>query len=133
MHPMITTLLGLFFVLAGIICVYTMLEIRGRPKLELDSKVLIKIHKISGYFFALLYIVVLVLMIIKLRNYRVGLSPRANIHILLAVVILPILAIKLAIARVYKKLSVLGNNMLQLKKRLFFRLLHLAYNPFKNG
>ena len=105
MHPVITTLLGLFFVLASIICVYTMLEIRGRPKLELDSKVLIKIHKISGYFFALLYIVVLVLMIIKLRNYRVSLSPRANIHILLAVVILPILAIKLAIARIYKKLS----------------------------
>ena len=67
MHPMITTVLSIFFVFAGAICVYTMLEIRGRPKLTLSSKVLIKIHKISGYIFAILYIVVLVSMIIKLR------------------------------------------------------------------
>jgi len=105
MHPMITSLLALLFVLTGIICIYTMLEIRGRPKLTLDSKMLIKIHRYSGYIFTALYFVILILMIVKLRNYRVGLSPRANIHILLAVVTLPILAIKWAIARIYKKLS----------------------------
>ncbi|MBM3239675.1 hypothetical protein FJZ31_25590 [Candidatus Poribacteria bacterium] len=105
MPPMITTLLGFVFVLAGIISVYTMLEIRGRPQLTLDSRVLIKIHKNSGYIFVLLYIVVLILMIIKLRNYKVGLSPLANIHILLAVATFPILVIKVVAARVYKKLS----------------------------
>ena len=60
MHPTMTTLLGFVFVLAGIISVYTMLEIRGRPKLDIEPRVLIKIHKISGYIFVLLYIVVLV-------------------------------------------------------------------------
>ncbi|MFQ6041983.1 MAG: hypothetical protein ACE5PV_14085 [Candidatus Poribacteria bacterium] len=44
-------------------------------------------------------------MAIKLSKYQVELSPRANIHILLAVAMLPILAIKLLIARIYKKLS----------------------------
>ena len=105
MHPMITTSLGLLFILTGIVCVYTMLEIRGRPNLTLDSKVLIRIHKISGYIFVLLYIVVLVLMIVKIWNYRVELSPRVNIHVLLAIITFSILAVKVAAARVYKKLS----------------------------
>lgn len=105
MHPIVTTYLGFFFVFTGAICVYTMLEIRGRPKLTLNSKALIKIHKIAGYIFVLLYLVVLVSMIIKLQGYRVELSPRANIHVLLSVVAFPILVIKILISRFYKKLT----------------------------
>jgi len=105
MNPMITTILSFFFVLAGAICIYTMLEIRGRPKLTLNPRALMKIHKISGYIFVLLYLVISVLMIIKLRGYRVELSPRANLHMLLAVVALPIIVIKILIARFYKKLT----------------------------
>ncbi|HIE26893.1 TPA: hypothetical protein EYP66_06375 [Candidatus Poribacteria bacterium] len=105
MSPALNAWLGLIFVVAGAVSVFTMLEIRGRPKLNFSSKTLIMIHRISGYIFVLIYLALVVFMAIKLSKYQVELSPRANIHILLAVAMLPILAIKLLIARIYKKLS----------------------------
>ena len=104
MSPALNAWLGLIFVIAGAVSLFTMLEIRGRPKLTLNSKTLIMIHRISGYIFVLIYLLLVVFMVIKLKNYQLELSPRANIHILLAVVMFPILVLKLLMALIYKKL-----------------------------
>ena len=61
MHPQINIILGLFLVIIGFCAVYLMLEIRGNPKEKKSIKSLTKIHKVLGYVFIVLFILMMLI------------------------------------------------------------------------
>jgi len=81
-----------------------MLVVQGKHKIK-NPKLYTSIHKASGYIFALLFLVMFVGMVIRVRNYWEESSARIAIHVVLAVALLFILAIKILIPRFFKRLS----------------------------
>jgi len=82
-----------------------MLVVQGSRKVE-NPKIYIRIHKISGYIFALLFLVMFIGMIMRVKNYWEESSPRVALHVALAVALFFILAMKILIPRFFKRLSV---------------------------
>jgi len=104
MPPSISIIIVAVFLLVGIIPLYTMLTVQGGKKVE-NPKAYIFIHKVTGYIFTLLFLVMFVDMIIRVKEYWEESSPRIAIHVVLAVVLFFILMLKILIPRFFKRLS----------------------------
>ena len=99
MGATLNAVLGGCFLVAGIVAVVTMLRVLGQPQLPGPVKMrLFKVHRLAGRLYALLYLVLLPLMLFKARDYGAFNALQA-LHIALAVALLPILGVKIFIAR----------------------------------
>jgi cytochrome c5 len=103
MNPQITSTLGCIFVLLAVIQVWLMLEVTGRQKPRFNSAVLSLIHRINGYLFAAIYLIMLYIMARKVIQSNAPLDAKAIIHWVLAISLLPILLVKILIVRFYPK------------------------------
>lgn len=105
MSPILNSSLAVVFLLCGIIATLIMLELRGAPKDRQINALLIKFHKIFGWVFTALFLLLVIVMIVKVSGYQEEVSSRISFHIVLALSLIPLLGIKIIIARRYSRLS----------------------------
>jgi len=94
--------LGITFVLIGAINVCLILQASARVKDAKGSARLIAAHRIGGYLFISLFCVMGYFMVSRLGNVESGASPGTMIHLTLAMVLSPLLFVKVLVARYYK-------------------------------
>lgn len=105
MLPITTSIIATLFVVIGGTTVFLMLEMFGKIKDNTEKTSWRYIHRIFGYLFITLFIIILFFMVDKTAGIQKELTPRAIIHIVLAITLIPLLGIKIAIARRYPKLG----------------------------
>ncbi len=94
--------LGIIFVLVGAINVWLILETSAGVRNANASSRLIVAHRIGGYLFIGLFCVMGYFMVARLGDAGSGASPGTIIHLTLAMVLSPLLFVKVLIARYYK-------------------------------
>jgi phage FluMu protein Com len=104
MISLISSSIGVLFVLIGALVVWIMLEIQGNPKKREKLKTSTRTHKVLGYIFIFMYAIMCIFMIIKVYGYSQEFSSRATIHIVLAIFLTPMILLKLGIVKRFKRL-----------------------------
>src|ERR1700730_14964393 len=94
--------LGVTFVLIGAINVWLILQASARVRDAKASTRLIAAHRIGGYLFIALFCVMGYFMIARLGDVAGGASPGTMIHLTLAMVLSPLIFVKVLVARYYK-------------------------------
>jgi hypothetical protein len=94
--------LGITFVLIGVINVWLILQSSARLKSIKASRRLIAAHRIGGYLFIALFCVMGYFMLARLGTAAGDAPPSAMIHLTLAMVLSPLLFVKVLVARYYK-------------------------------
>ncbi|MGH9822380.1 MAG: photosystem P840 reaction-center cytochrome c-551 [Blastocatellia bacterium] len=98
----INILLGFLFIATAAAAVLLMLASSGAAKNEQTRRRMRQGHRIAGYLFIAMFCVMTWLMIEKVADLSGDLPPRPMLHALLAVVLVPLLFVKVIIARYYK-------------------------------
>src|SRR5258706_7553742 len=94
--------LGITFVLIGGVNVWLILQSSARVR---DSKAgtrLIAAHRVGGYLFIALFCVMAFFMVARLGDVGASASPGTMIHLTLAMVLSPLLFVKVLVARYYR-------------------------------
>src|SRR5580700_3105408 len=94
--------LGITFVLVGANNVWLILQASARVGEANASARLIAAHRIGGYLFIALFCVMAYFMVARLGDVAGGASPGIMIHLTLAMVLTPLLFVKVLVARYYK-------------------------------
>ncbi|HLJ15708.1 MAG TPA: photosystem P840 reaction-center cytochrome c-551 [Bryobacteraceae bacterium] len=94
--------LGFTFVLVGGVNVWLVLEAWSRVKATNASSRMLTLHRIGGYLFIALFCVMTYFMVARLRSGGADTSATVTIHLALAMILSPLLFIKVLIARYYK-------------------------------
>jgi ferredoxin-NADP reductase/mono/diheme cytochrome c family protein len=100
--PSTSIVLGAAFVLLGGINVWLVLEAWARVKAANGSSRMLALHRIGGYLFITLFCVMTYFMVARLRNGGADSSAQVTIHLALAMLLSPLLFVKVLIARYYK-------------------------------
>ena len=95
-------LLGLVFLLLGGINVWLVLEAWSRVKAAKASARMLALHRIGGYLFIALFCVMTYFMIGRIRVGSGDPSPTVTLHLALAMILSPLLFIKVLVARYYR-------------------------------
>ena len=98
----ISVWLGITFVLVGAINVWLILQASARVRDTNASTRLIAAHRIGGYLFIALFCVMGYFMVARLGDADGSAPPGTIIHLTLAMVLSPLLFVKVLIARYYK-------------------------------
>jgi ferredoxin-NADP reductase len=94
--------LGFAFVLVGGVNVWLVLEAWSRVKATNASSRMLTLHRIGGYLFIALFCVMTYFMVARLRSGAADTSATVTIHLALAMILSPLLFIKVLIARYYR-------------------------------
>jgi mono/diheme cytochrome c family protein len=94
--------LGAVFIVLAAINVWLVLEAWARVKAAKTSSRMLALHRIGGYLFIGLFFVMAYFMVARLRSGGADTSPTVSIHLALAMILSPLLFIKVLIARYYK-------------------------------
>src|SRR5215470_9877076 len=94
--------LGLTFVFVGGLNVFLVLEAWSRINAASASSRMLALHRIGGYLFIALFCVMTYFMVGRLRSGAADSSATVTIHLALAMILSPLLFIKVLIARYYK-------------------------------
>jgi ferredoxin-NADP reductase len=94
--------LGITFVLVGAINVWLVLQASARVKDAKASARLIAAHRVGGYVFIALFCVMAYFMVARLGDVDASAPPGTMIHLTLAMVLSPLLFVKVLVARYYK-------------------------------
>jgi ferredoxin-NADP reductase/mono/diheme cytochrome c family protein len=94
--------LGVTFVLVGAINVWLILQTSARVRDTKASTRLIAAHRVGGYVFIALFCVMGYYMLARLGDVSGGAPPGTMIHLTLAMILSPLLFVKVLIARYYK-------------------------------
>ncbi len=105
MNPLINSLIGVVFLIVGAKAVGIMIHLKGNAKDRMHGPMLIWAHRLFGYLFILIYVFMVYTMIARLSGYQDELSPRGIFHVVFALALIPLLAVKIAIARKYRLLT----------------------------
>jgi cytochrome c5 len=105
MSPLLNSSLAVVFLVCGITATFIMLELRGAPKDRTINSLLIKLHKILGWIFTGVFLLMVAVMIIKISGYKAEVSSRISFHIVFSLALIPLLGMKIIIARRYSRLS----------------------------
>ena len=100
---LIKSILGIFFLLAGLIAVICMLTLMGRAERKISTKLLRKMHKGSGFVFVVLLLVISYFCIKYWAMLGDQLSTRAVSHGILALALFIVLILKISIVQFYKQ------------------------------
>src|SRR6202451_778780 len=94
--------LGIAFVFVGAINVWLVLQASARVRDAKANTRLIASHRIGGYLFIALFCVMVYFMLARRGDVGGGTSPGTMIHLTLAMILSPLLFVKVLIARYYK-------------------------------
>src|SRR3984957_7532318 len=98
----LSTWLGVTFVLIGAINVWLILQASARVRDGKAGARLIAAHRIGGYIFIALFCVMGYFMVARLGDVAAGAPPSTMIHLTLAMVLSPLLFVKVLVARYYR-------------------------------
>ena len=99
MDQLTGTILGLFFVFFGLGAVLSMLENWGNKLTKFNRQRLTLFHRVFGYLFVLMYLLILYFMFRKILYLQEPLEPLIALHAAFALLILPLLFVKILIVR----------------------------------
>ncbi|MCI5124299.1 MAG: hypothetical protein D3925_07445, partial [Candidatus Electrothrix sp. AR5] len=98
-------MLATLLVVIGGVTVLIMLEMTGKVRDSPRRKGWILLHRILGYLFLVLFAAMLIFMVVKAGGFQEELPARAMLHIILALLLVPLIMIKVVIARRHAQLS----------------------------
>ena len=98
------SILGSFFLLAGIAAVLSMFILMGKQGLKLSASFLRRFHKIAGFVFFILLLIISYLCVKYWIISGDSVSTRAVFHGVLALVLFIVLVMKMLIVQFYKQL-----------------------------
>lgn len=104
MIPWVSALISMVFLATGGLAVFIMIRLQGKGGAE-NYQRLAGWHRLSGWFFAALFLLMIVFMLERVENYWEESSPRIAIHVALAVSLLFLIPLKVVIPRYFKKLN----------------------------
>jgi len=104
MSPIVSTILSTIFLAAGAVAVYTMIAIQGLSKVS-NARHFVRLHKLVGWLFVALFLVMFSFMLLRIEDFWEESAPRIAIHVALSVALLFFLALKVLIARYFKRLA----------------------------
>jgi len=135
MNVQLSSIISIVFVLMGLFTVLIMLKLHGNPKEKIPMKLLRNVHRILGYVFLVYFLLMMVLMLTRVNGISAEFSPRVVVHMVLAVMIIPLFLTKILIARFFKRLF---PNLILLGLAifiLFFTLVAISggYNLFRGA
>jgi len=105
MNPLIASVLAALFVCTGGVTVMIMLELTGKARDNSGKTGLICAHRILGYLFLSLFVIMLFFMIRKVAGFQEELTARGVVHIVLALALVPLLLTKILVVRRLPQLS----------------------------
>jgi len=105
LHASLSAALGSLFVLLAGANVWVMLHASSRSKDHVAHGRLMRAHRLGGYAFILLFCVFLYFMALRIKGVSDELPPRLTFHFILALLLIPILLVKVLIARYYRHYS----------------------------
>ena len=100
---MFKSVLAVFFLLAGIIALLSMLTLMGKTERKTNTKFLRRLHKGAGLVFAILLLVISYLCVEYWASAGDQISTRAVFHSVLAFAVIIVFVLKILIARFYKQ------------------------------
>src|SRR5690349_7895036 len=101
LHASLSASLGSLFVLLAAANVWVMLHASSRSKDHAAHSRLMRAHRLGGYTFILLFCVFFYFMALRIKGVSDELPPRLTFHLILALLLIPILLVKVLIARYY--------------------------------
>ena len=105
-----SAILGLVFLGLGIGATFSMYYLWGFPfdkttRKSAAPKRLMLVHRVLGYAYGIVYIIMMVQMVPRMWQYQVELPPRTVAHLILGLLIGIILVVKIAILRFFRHLE----------------------------
>jgi cytochrome bd-type quinol oxidase subunit 2 len=98
----LSAILGLLFVAAGCAAVGLIFDASRLAHDAAKRDRVLRWHRIAGYAFVVLFCLMTWFMILKVRDQQEELSIRSMFHVLVALVLAPLLPVKILIARRYR-------------------------------
>src|SRR6266403_1477664 len=105
LHASLSAFLRSLFVLLAGANVWVMLHASSRSKDPAAHARLMWAHRLGGYTFILLFCVLFYFMALRIKGVSDELPPRLTFHVILALLLMPILLVKVLIARYYRHYS----------------------------
>ena len=105
MSPFSLSLLGGVFVLCAFGAAMSMLEAWGNEKTRFSNRALTNFHRSCGYAFITIYLFMLYFMLKKIVIAQEPITPLATVHVAFAVLIAPVLFVKIMIIRRFRGLK----------------------------
>src|SRR5580693_8469530 len=110
MSPLVNSFLGVVFLVIAAAATFLMYHLWGYPydKEKLHSAAprgLVRIHRLLGVAYLILYVYFLVQMVPRLWNYQIEFPARTVVHITLGMLIGVVLVIKVAIVRFFRHME----------------------------
>jgi hypothetical protein len=99
LHASVSSFISIVFVLVGGATVWLMFHAAARMKERGASSCLVQAHRAGGYLVIALFSVMTYYMVLRLTDMPDELSARPMIHLIRAVVMMPLLFCKVLIAR----------------------------------
>jgi cytochrome c553 len=102
--------LGLLFLVTAFAAVFLMFHLWGYPfdkatRTSAAPPALMRLHRVLGWVYLILYIVMMSEMVPRLWEYQVELPPRTVVHMILGITIGVVLLIKISILRFFRHLE----------------------------
>jgi mono/diheme cytochrome c family protein len=99
---LIKSILALGLLLLTLVGLFTMFEIYGRPEKRFNVSTLIRIHRINGFLYLILFFIISYFCLRFLADTKADFSPRSALHTLLALAIFVLLCFKIVVVSVYR-------------------------------
>lgn len=99
---LLKSLLSVLLLLSALVAFYTMFEIYGRTEKKYNVTKLIKVHRVNGFFFFILFLIISFLCVRFLLYAQSDLSPRSSLHTVIALALFGLLCFKILVATIYK-------------------------------
>jgi hypothetical protein len=99
---LLKTILAIILLIPVGIAVFTMFEVLGRTEKKYDVERLKKIHRINGYSYLSLFLIIGGLCLYIIAKTQADLSPRSTFHAAFALLAITLLLLKISFARFYR-------------------------------
>ncbi len=101
----LSSALGIVFALLGAAAVWLIFDASRRTHSTTARERIIRAHRIAGYLFIALFCLMVWLMVLRTGGSAEELPVRSTLHILMALVLVPLLLVKVLVARYYKSFT----------------------------
>ena len=102
LSPQVSAVFGVIFVVAGCAAVWLIFDASRMSHDGSKRERALRLHRLAGYAFVALFCVMTWFMVLRVRDQQEELSMRSLFHVLVALVLAPLLTVKILIARRYK-------------------------------